>query len=104
MDPERAILADARRQFAGSAQLDFVSNEQLTARVQHDRRRGPRLRGQNADLPERHRRLIAPIAGAADGEEIARLNGVVAAEVDLDEVALDEAELPLARVDDVAAG
>src|SRR5437773_2857629 len=95
MDPAgRAILPD----FHAVADAHRISHG-------HDlRRRRLRLGGQNADFAENLPLLPGLRVLTVDGEEVARLDGVVAPEVDLHEEALAERVVPTALRGNDGAG
>src|SRR5258705_304801 len=95
MDPAgRAILPD----FHAVADAHRISHG-------HDLRRCRlRLGGQNADFAENLPLLARLCVLTIDGEEVARLDGVVAPEVDLHEQALAECVVPTALRGDDGAG
>src|SRR5687768_5358787 len=61
---------------------------------------GAGFRRQDADLAKDLARLSGNRAVAVHDQEITRLKLIVVAEVDLDEVALAETEIPVLRIDD----
>src|SRR5207247_4725030 len=95
MDPAgRAILPD----FHAVADAHRISHG-------HDlRRRRLRLGGQNADFAENLPLLARLGVLTVDGEEVARLDGVVAPEVDLHQQPLAERVIPTALRGDDGAG
>src|SRR5688572_24894246 len=87
---------------AGLAQFDLIAHHHLALCCDDDGRSGTGLGREHADLPENLARLIGARAGTEHRQEVAGRDLVVAAEIDLDEVAFYDAEVPAARVDYVA--
>src|SRR5437763_3721577 len=98
MDP--GLLPARRRTLS---HFDLVANLHREAHRDDACRRGVALGSENTDLAENLPRLARHRAVAKDREHIAGLQLVVAAEVDLHEIADRQAELEAFRVDDVAA-
>src|SRR5687767_2078943 len=84
------------------AELDLIAHNHLLPRGEDDGRGRARLRREHADLSENLPGLVGPRAGTEHRQKVSRRDLVVAAKVDLDEVAFHDAEVPAAGVDDVA--
>src|SRR5690242_13378747 len=82
--------------------FDLVANLHRPPHRDDAGRRGVALAGENTDLAENLPRLARDRTVAVDGQDVARLHRVVAAEVDLHEIADRETENEALRVDDEA--